>query len=114
LTEAYELAGFGIEATSILDKIQESFKQVVSTTSVKGDPLLLLEKRGSRVNNAFDRVSQKTMILNSILKRDLSVSVDPKEMTPERMYSRFITRCLEQRIPVNMDADDFYEIISQK
>ncbi len=114
LTEAYELAGFGIKATSILDKIQESFKQVVSTSSVKGDPLLLLEKRNSAIRNKSDTAAQKGMILDSILNRELQVPSDSKEMTPERMYSRFITRCLEQRVPVDIDADDFYEIIARK
>lgn len=113
LTEAYELAGFGVKATSVLDKIQESFKQVVSAVSVKGDPLLLLEKRVSRVHK-INEEDIREMILQDILKQAHSNSRDAKEKTPERMYSRFITRCLQQGVSVNVDADAFYRMVRTK
>ena len=49
LCKAYGDAGLGVRLTSVLDKIQASFKQVVSTVSVKGDPLILLQKGASQV-----------------------------------------------------------------
>ncbi len=48
LTKAYQDAGLTVKASSVLDKLQASFKQVVSTVSVKGDPLLLLAKEAKR------------------------------------------------------------------
>lgn len=113
LTDAYELAGFGIKATSVLDKIQESFKQVVSTVSVKGDPLLLLEKRNTKLRKKNEG-AERDAIINAILEKTWSKASDVKELTPERMYSRFITRCLEQGISVAIDAEEFYKMIPQK
>src|SRR5439155_11892662 len=46
LTKAYTDAGFAVRASSILDKLQTSFKQTVSEVSVKGDPLFLLDREG--------------------------------------------------------------------
>ena len=113
LTDAYELAGFGVKATSVLDKIQESFKQVVSTVSVKGDPLLLLEKRNSKVRNKNEE-EERGAIINAILEKAWPEVADIKELTPERMYSRFVTKCLEEGISVAIDAEAFYKMVPQK
>lgn len=113
LTEAYELAGFGVKATSVLDKIQESFKQVVSAVSVKGDPLLLLEKRVSRVRKT-DEEAIREMIFKSVMEHARTDNRDAKEKTPERMYSRYITRCLQQGVSINVDADTFYRMVQSK
>ena len=43
LVKAYSDA-LTVKATSVLDKLQTSFKQTVSDISAKGDPLLLLSK----------------------------------------------------------------------
>lgn len=113
LTDAYELAGFGIKATSVLDKIQESFKQVVSTVSVKGDPLLLLEKRNTKARKK-NQDAERDAIINAILEKSWPEATDIKELTPERMYSRFVTKCLEEGISVAIDAEAFYKMIPQK
>lgn len=113
LTEAYALAGFGVRATSILDKIQESFKQVVSTVSVKGDPLLLLEKRRSAIKRS-DEDRKRETIINSVLEKVWEDEEDVRESLPERMYSRFITQCLEAGVPVSLDAEAFYEMLIVK
>ena len=45
LVQAYRDARLSVEqSTSVLDKTQASFKQVVATTKVMGDPLILLSK----------------------------------------------------------------------
>jgi 16S rRNA G966 N2-methylase RsmD len=113
LTEAYEHAGLGVMAASILDKIQESFKQVVSTVSVKGDPLLLLEKRKTRTRRE-DEDTERKVIIGAILNRVRRETRDIRESTPQRMYSRFVTRCLEEGIPVAIDADAFYKMVPEK
>jgi 16S rRNA G966 N2-methylase RsmD len=107
LTDAYEFAGLGVKATSVLDKIQESFKQVVSTVAVKGDPLLLLEKRITR-RRKLDEEKVREMIFKDVIAIASSEGKNLKEKSPERLYSRFITRCLQQGVPVNVDADTFY------
>lgn len=108
LAQAYAAAGFTVEATSVLDKIQASFKQVVSTVSVKGDPLLLLSKR-SVVSGRKKLQSSTTNLASEVIQSARNGSKD--EMDPQRLYSRFVTRCLELGRDVDMDAKAFYDYV---
>lgn len=102
LTQAYSEAGFAVEATSVLDKIQVSFKQVVSTVSVKGDPLLLLSKRP--IERAHSKSSEK--IATEIIR----TARDSAQLDPQRLYSQFVGRCLQLGKDVDMDAKTFYAL----
>jgi 16S rRNA G966 N2-methylase RsmD/uncharacterized protein YbaR (Trm112 family) len=102
LAQAYGKAGFAVRATSVLDKLQVSFKQVVSDVSVKGDPLLLLSK-----GQTSGKISENAeMILREVFEKANGCGEDERD--PQRMYSRFISRCLEVGIEVSMDAREFY------
>lgn len=103
LTAAYGSAGFGVRATSVLDKLQASFKQVVSTVSVKGDPLILLGK-GSPASVSETRTTED-VLTEIFLQADGS---EPSERDPQRLYSRFVSRCLELGIDVQVGAREFY------
>ncbi|MHB1118165.1 MAG: DNA methyltransferase [Minisyncoccota bacterium] len=113
LTDAYQFAGFGVKTTSVLDKIQESFKQVVSTISVKGDPLLLLEKRSTKVSKKNQDVTREKIIAG-VVNKIWAEKKDIKELSPERMYSRFIGECLEEGISVELGAEAFYKMVQHK
>lgn len=101
LQESYRSAGLEVVAASVLDKLQASFKQVVSTVSVKGDPLLLLTKRSAHVLGQGD-----SAVLYEVLRQ--CSSLEPSEREPERVYSRYVARCLEVGTPVEMNAADVY------
>lgn len=103
LVRAYGSAGFSVKDTCVLDKIQASFKQVVSEVSVKGDPLLLLSKHSSQVKSKRScREIADEIILES--------AGDDLQM----LYSKFVGRCLETDLPMDMDARDFYELARKK
>jgi tRNA G10 N-methylase Trm11 len=108
LCKAYLDAGLAVKATSVLDKLQATFKQVVSTVTVKGDPLLLLQKAPVAKPNG-DNAAARERILAELLKETSTHAEGSKERTPERLYSRFVARCLEAGIPVGIDAAEFYE-----
>jgi len=102
LVKAYSQAGLVVRATSVLDKLQASFKQVVSDVSVKGDPLLLLSKGRAPGENTVDA----EVVLQEVFAK---AAVGQKaERDPQRMYSRFISRCLELGMDVPMNAREFY------
>lgn len=103
LAQAYALAGFSVEATSVLDKIQASFKQVVSTVSVKGDPLLLLSKRQS------ERPKAKSN--SKIAMEVIRAARNGARGDPQRLYSQFVGKCLELGRDVDMDAKAFYALV---
>jgi 16S rRNA G966 N2-methylase RsmD/transposase-like protein len=106
LMQAYEEAGFRVQTTSILDKLQTSFKQVVSNVSVKGDPLILLAK-DRKLEKTRMRADSDDGIFQEILRRAHNER-DPQEREPTRLYSRFVSRCLELGVHVSYDAEDFY------
>ncbi|UOQ75153.1 hypothetical protein [Hymenobacter cellulosilyticus] len=104
LTEAYDSAGLSVRATSVLDKIQASFKQVVSTVSVKGDPLLLLSKGATSLGvTGLTAEDIATQIIEQAKEAVES------ERGSQRLYSRFISRCLEVGEDVHLGAREFYE-----
>ena len=103
LQAAYTDAGFVVEYAGILDKTQGSFKQVTTGGAVRGDPILLLGKRG---RNTGKKIACVWTIAEQL--RQVALTLDPAEQTPQRLYSRLITHYLahHQRVPV--DADSFY------
>lgn len=104
LAQAYATAGFTVEASSVLDKIQASFKQVVSTISVKGDPLLLLSKRSP------DRRGNQT---SSKIAAEVIRDADNDSLSdPQMLYSQFVGKCLQLGRDVEMDAKAFYALAS--
>lgn len=99
LVSAYTSAGFSVTATSVLDKIQASFKQVVSDVSVKGDPLLLLSKDAS-------------LAVSGLTCREIAnaVVLAGAGTDPQMLYSKFVGRCLEAGVHMDMDAREFYAL----
>ncbi len=98
-------AGLNIELTNILDKKQASFKQVVSESSVQGDPLLLLSK-GTPIVSAYENEED-------IMER-IILSMEGESIFDERRaYSLYINECLRKNIRVTYDAKDAYVLIRQ-
>lgn len=107
LQRAYRSAGFDVAATSVLDKLQASFKQIVSTVSVKGDPLLLLTKLKHRTPKACG--ADETLLRELI--EQAKRTGDVAECEPERLYSRYINRRLASGVEVRLDASAFYAMV---
>lgn len=102
-SEAIKAAGLEIHQSSFLDKTQASFKQVVSKTSIQGDPLFLLKK-----SNA-----EKAPIMSEeqILRQVLAENAHKSEIDQRHCYSLYIGRCMETGIAVQMDAAQVYDYI---
>lgn len=101
---AYQIAGLSILKTGILDKVQASFKQVNSSITVKGDPLLLLTKSTEirQTNNIDDKI-----VAAKIIERH-SHEANCKEKS-EIMFSEFIGECIEQGITITLNANYFFK-----
>lgn len=103
LQSAYTESGFFVHRAGELDKTQGSFKQITAPGSVRGDLVLLLEKRTVE-NQSVSECVWKTAA--RLLEE--SMQLDPSEQTPQKLYSRLIRELLENRQTVPFDANTFY------
>ena len=112
LTNSYLSSGLAVKKTSILDKVQSSFKQNVSNVSVKGDPIILLSKpRGNHASNYQLYTAEK--IISELLDSALNFK-SSEEVKPERLYSRYIALSLQNGLNVSIDASEFYKYVAKK
>ena len=103
-SEAIQMSGLEIQQTSFLDKTQASFKQVVSKSSVQGDPMFLLRKKTISEKN-------RTMTEEQILQMVLMENPHETEIECRHCYSVYIGKCMENGIAVTLDAAEFYATI---
>jgi 16S rRNA G966 N2-methylase RsmD len=101
LTESFAAARLRIRVTSVLDKVQASFKQVVANVSVKGDPLILLDKSPFEAGN----------VLHSTIIDDLLATAGSASASDIRaLYSTYAAKCLVAGHEIELDAADFTRI----
>lgn len=108
LTEAFLGSGLSVKAASVLDKVQASFKQVVSEVSVKGDALLLLKRTKSDKSTVSNAEQLADAMVHDALGRF------DHEMDAQRLYSQFVGRCLELGIEVGIGAKEFYAKVERR
>ena len=102
-SETLRMSGLEIQQSSFLDKTQASFKQIVSKSSVQGEPLFLLKKA----------MVEKSGTLNEEQIMQMVVAENPHETELEcrHCYSLYIGKCMENGITVSLDATEFYAYI---
>lgn len=98
-------SGMKVVLTNILDKKQSSFKQIVSSGSVQGDPLLLLQK-GRTI--CAEEESDK-----DIISRLIADQIHEK-INERRIYSLYVNECLIKGRKVTLDASQAYAIIRER
>ena len=102
-SEAIQKSGLEIQQSSFLDKTQASFKQVVSKSSVQGDPLFLLRKTVAEKSETLDE--------EHILQIVLAENPHETELECRHCYSLYVGKCMENGITVTLDAAEFYALI---
>lgn len=102
IMEAYQNSHLGVVTSGILDKQQASFKQVNSTITVKGDPMVLLRNDAySRHSNESDEDIAKIIIRKHNCEKNNKVK-------SERMFSEYISSCISRGVSINLDANYFF------
>lgn len=102
LSSAYSSAGFRVETTATLKRNQESFKQVVSEFSVQGDPLILLKK---------GKAEDHHIAAYKLLDAAIANQHDCTKHDERYIYANYVSMCLEQSTPVELDAKTAYNYI---
>lgn len=97
-------SGFNIINTSILNKTQSTLKQIVSSGSVKGDPVILLEKGKNENNSGCSKVVLKEIVNEAIVSKESDVKL---------LYSRYITKCLEKGVSIKLNSTEAYDYFSK-
>ena len=105
LQTAYSNAGFGVVYAGVLNKTQRTFKQITSDGSVRGDPVLLLQKQSAAVAIQIPTVWSVAERLRAAAAR----TDDPGEQTAQRLYSRLVSYYLTRHQQVPLDAGEFYQ-----
>jgi 16S rRNA G966 N2-methylase RsmD len=105
LTTSLASAGLRVRATSVLDKVQASFKQTVSTISVKGDPLILLAKGVQTVDSRSNK---------QILDRSVELARSDRNQDIRPHYSRYLAECLAGGHPIDLDAATFSNLVTSR
>lgn len=108
--KAYEDSGFSIVHSNVLNKTQGSFKQVTTAGSVRGDPIMLLQKGNHKLSSSITDVENLMDQLIHIAKES---NLD-EENSPQRLYSRFIAHYLRNNQEIPIDAYTFYSLLENK
>jgi hypothetical protein len=111
LGDALRRSGFAVELTSVLDKSQVSFKQVVHDGGTRGDAVFLLRRDSSSASAATD---SSASLEHAIEQLEESARGRSEEMEPRRMYSRYVATCVERGVPVAVTAPEFYSRLSER
>lgn len=101
LTSSFAAARLRIRITSVLDKVQASFKQVVASVSVKGDPLILLDK--SPIGRS---TTSHATIVDEVMAGAVSASVPDVRA----LYSTYAAKCLAAGQEIELDAAEFSRV----
>lgn len=107
-SNALTSAGFEVVATNVLDKTQVSFKQANSSTSSRGDALILVRPASANRTELASHASGKH-ILQRVFARAVLAN-DAAELQPERLYSRYAGYCLRHGLPLNYDTAEVYAL----
>lgn len=108
LIESYMEANFKVEHTSVLDKLQSSFKQTVSNVSVKGDPLILLNKHA--VENTPIYLNEDELFI-LLMKENIKNKTKKEDI--QKLYSIYISKCIKNDIEISLDASSFIKKVKQ-
>lgn len=112
LIESYQDANLKVHTSSILNKVQGSFKQVTSSVKVQGDPLLLLTKTGA--HKKTNKKKDVSSLIKIIIAKAYDEHTDIEERKPERLFSRYINACIELGYSVEYGANEFYGIVKSE
>lgn len=109
LLGAFAAGGLSVEAASVLDKRQGSFKQVTAANAVKGDALILLGKMPSSKVRPANTVQS---VIRGVVAQALRAA-DDEEQTAQRLYSRFVTKYIGSQAEPPLGASAFYRELEQ-
>ena len=111
IQEAIIKSGFVISQISILDKKQATFKQVTSPNSVENDLIINAYKPSENFTNDFITKSGYGMEVQFIKMHLEKLPINNIERNKRKLYSRLVVQYLKNGFDVEMDGDEFYQLL---
>lgn len=109
LINALSSSRLHVLTSSILDKVQTSFKQQNSTIAVQGDPVILVSNREENLQNPEGGEENFSHILLHLIQEAQNYGTTTK-VNERWLYSRYVGYCLENGLQAPMDASEFYSL----
>ena len=115
LGEAFASSGLSVTKTSVLDKCQVSFKQVVSERGTRDDAVFLLSHSNSSRAHKPPLSHRRTQpdadeAIRSLMKEATGRA---SELSAQRMWSRFAAASIHAGSQVPIGAQEFYGLVEQ-
>lgn len=100
LSRVFSTNNFKPYKAAILNKVQSTFKQTNSYVTVKGDPLILLSKVDERSERKY---STSDEVVESVI--EAIPITDDEKATASKRYSEYLRICIENGIPIILNAN---------
>lgn len=108
---AFRENGLHVHRTSILEKTQVSFKQIVNEGGTKGDAVFLLRPGPITIRRNWKAHASLNLIIDDL---ECAATENQVELTPKRLYSRYVGLCVEQGTDVEVSAPTFYKVLQNR
>lgn len=110
LGEAFSKNGLVVERTSVLEKTQVSFKQVVGSAGTRGDAVFLLVA-GTGGEATPDQDEDPTSDIDKLIAE---AKGQESELDPQRLFSRYAASCMAQGRAVTLSSGKFLRLARQR
>lgn len=113
LRRALETSGFEYVSTSMLDKVQTSFKQTTTSGAVRRDPLIVLRKPIVTTQVELHAAADPWEITGARLTQ-LSASGNSSESDRHSLFSYLASYYIRRNLPMPLAADQFFQGLAQR
>lgn len=113
IQEAMTRAGFVIAQVTVLDKKQDSFKQVTSVGAVKNDLVISAYKPKKQLAERFLRRAgeglEQEFVADVLEHLPVEINIG---RTEQMLYSKMLAHYVQQGFEIRLDARTFYRLLS--
>jgi adenine-specific DNA methylase len=110
LGDAFGENGLVVERTSVLDKTQVSFKQVVGSAGTRGDAVFLLSA-GTNSEALPEPDEDLSLLIDKLIEE---ADGQASELDPQRLFSRYAASCMAQGKMVALSSGQFLRLARQR
>lgn len=105
-------AGFIVAQVTVLDKQQETFKQMTAPGSAKNDLIINAYKPQGKFEERFLKTAGEGMEVEFVKQQFNHLPIEPNiERTEQMLYSKMLAHYVENGFKIEYNAINFYELL---